>query len=91
MHCIISHCTYASIYFSGIATEYSLLYNTITPRARAQAESNEGGRKEWKMKAQRRSTDWLTAQGFPPEKVLDCIKYIAGDSEPSNASTPRKE
>lgn len=38
-----------------------------------------------------RLADWLTSHGVPPEKVLDCIKYIAGDSEPSNASTPRKE
>ena len=37
-----------------------------------------------------RLADWLTAQGFPPEKVLDCIKYIAGDSEHLSASTPRK-
>lgn len=36
-----------------------------------------------------RLADWLKAQGFTPEKVLECIKYIAGTSEPSS-STPRK-
>lgn len=30
-----------------------------------------------------RLADWLTAQGFPPEKVLECLKYIAGESAPS--------
>ncbi len=30
-----------------------------------------------------RLTDWLTAQGLPPEKVLECIKYIAGESAPA--------
>ena len=30
-----------------------------------------------------RLADWLTAQGFSPEKVLDCIKYIAGTSAPA--------
>ena len=25
-----------------------------------------------------RLVDWLTAQGLTPEKVLACIKYIAG-------------
>lgn len=29
-----------------------------------------------------RLADWLTAQGFPPEKVLECIKYIAGTTPP---------
>lgn len=32
-----------------------------------------------------RLADWLTAQGFPPEKVLECIKYIAGTSTPAKA------
>lgn len=32
-----------------------------------------------------RLADWLTAQGFPPEKVLECIKYIAGASAPAKA------
>ena len=32
-----------------------------------------------------RLADWLTAQGIPPEKVLECIKYIAGDSAPAKA------
>ena len=27
-----------------------------------------------------RLADWLPAQGLPPEKVLECIKYIAGES-----------
>ena len=30
-----------------------------------------------------RLADWLTAQGLPPEKVLECIKYIAGESAPA--------
>lgn len=30
-----------------------------------------------------RLADWLTAQGIPPEKVLECIKYIAGNSAPA--------
>lgn len=30
-----------------------------------------------------RLADWLRAQGFPPEKVLECLKYIAGDSAPA--------
>lgn len=30
-----------------------------------------------------RLTDWLTAQGLLPEKVLECIKYIAGESAPA--------
>lgn len=30
-----------------------------------------------------RLTDWLTAQGLSPEKVLECIKYIAGESAPA--------
>ena len=30
-----------------------------------------------------RLIDWLTAQGLPPEKVLECIKYIAGESAPT--------
>ena len=37
-----------------------------------------------------RLADWLKAQGFTPEMVLECIKYIAGTSEPSSASTTRK-
>lgn len=32
-----------------------------------------------------RLADWLTAQGFPPEKVLECIKYIAGTNPPTKA------
>ena len=32
-----------------------------------------------------RLANWLTAQGFPPEKVLECIKYIAGASTPAKA------
>lgn len=32
-----------------------------------------------------RLADWLTAQGFTPDKVLECIKYIAGASAPSKA------
>ena len=32
-----------------------------------------------------RLADWLTAQGFPPDKVLECIKYIAGASTPAKA------
>lgn len=32
-----------------------------------------------------RLADWLTAQSFPPEKVLECIKYIAGASTPAKA------
>lgn len=32
-----------------------------------------------------RLADWLTAQDFPPEKVLECIKYIAGASTPAKA------
>ena len=32
-----------------------------------------------------RLADWLTAQGMPPEKVLECIKYIAGNSNPEKA------
>lgn len=32
-----------------------------------------------------RLADWLTAQGMPPEKVLECIKYIAGNSTPEKA------
>lgn len=30
-----------------------------------------------------RLTDWLTAQGLLPEKVLECIKCIAGESAPA--------
>lgn len=30
-----------------------------------------------------RLADWLTAQGFPPEKVLECLKYLAGESVPA--------
>ena len=30
-----------------------------------------------------RLTDWLTTQDLPPEKVLECIKYIAGESAPA--------
>ena len=30
-----------------------------------------------------RLADWLTAQGLTPEKVLECIKYIAGESAPA--------
>ena len=30
-----------------------------------------------------RLADWLTAQGLPPEKALECIKYIAGESAPA--------
>ena len=30
-----------------------------------------------------RLADWLRAQGFSPEKVLECIKYIAGTSAPA--------
>lgn len=30
-----------------------------------------------------RLADWLTAQGFPPEKVLECLKYLAGESAPA--------
>lgn len=26
-----------------------------------------------------RLADWLTAQGLTPEKVLECIKYIADE------------
>lgn len=29
-----------------------------------------------------RLADWLTAQGLPPEKVLECVKYIAGTNTP---------
>lgn len=32
-----------------------------------------------------RLADWLTAQGFPPDKVLECIKYIAGTGAPNKA------
>lgn len=32
-----------------------------------------------------RLADWLTAQGIPPEKVLECIKYIADESAPTKA------
>ena len=38
-----------------------------------------------------RLADWLKAQGFAPEKVLECIKYIADTGEPLGVSTPRKE
>ena len=35
-----------------------------------------------------RLADWLTAQGLTPEKVLECIKYIAGESGcPASHST----
>ena len=27
-----------------------------------------------------RLADWLTAQGLTPEKVLECIKYIADEA-----------
>ena len=30
-----------------------------------------------------RLADWLTAQGLTPEKVLECIKFIAGESAPA--------
>lgn len=30
-----------------------------------------------------RLADWLRAQGFSPEKVLECLKYIAGESAPA--------
>lgn len=32
-----------------------------------------------------RLAEWLKAQGFPPEKVLDCIKYIAGNTPAEKA------
>lgn len=32
-----------------------------------------------------RLADWLRAQGFPPEKVLECIKYLAGSTPPAQA------
>jgi hypothetical protein len=36
---------------------------------------------EMNTKVLDRLHDWLTAQGMPPEKVLDCIKYVAGTSD----------
>lgn len=32
-----------------------------------------------------RLADWLRAQGFSPEKVLECLKYIAGTSAPATS------
>ena len=32
-----------------------------------------------------RLADWLKAQGFTAEQVLDCLKYITGTSEPTEA------
>ena len=46
-----------------------------------------GGRKDMDerltAKELDRLADWLTAQGLTPEKVLECIKYIAGESAPA--------
>lgn len=51
------------------------------------AEYNAGGRRNMDerltTKELDRLTGWLTAQGLPPEKVLECIKYIAGESAPA--------
>lgn len=30
-----------------------------------------------------RLADWLTAQGFSSEKVLECFRYIADESTPT--------
>lgn len=38
---------------------------------------------ELDTKAFDRLADWLKAQGFSAEKVLECFKYIADESAPS--------
>lgn len=40
------------------------------------------GNTEMQTKELDRLADWLTAQGMSAEKVLECIKYIAGKSAP---------
>ena len=56
-------------------------------RNSSQAEYTAGGRKDMDerltAKELDRLADWLTAQGLTPEKVLECIKYIAGESAPA--------
>lgn len=32
-----------------------------------------------------RLADWLKAQGFTAEQVLECLKYITGTSAPTEA------
>lgn len=44
------------------------------------------GNEEMTTKELDRLADWLTAQGLTPDKVLDCIKYIAGNSLPEKAN-----
>ena len=56
-------------------------------RNSSQTEYTAGGRKDMDerltAKELDRLADWLTAQGLTPEKVLECIKYIAGESAPA--------
>ena len=33
-----------------------------------------------------RLADWLRAQGMTPAQVLDCLKYIAGTTPPTNTA-----
>ena len=63
------------------------MYNIITARAKARAESPDRRRKEMNgdltTRELDRLADWLTAHGMTPEQVLDCLKYIAGASAPA--------
>ena len=37
-----------------------------------------------------RLADWLRAQGMTPAQVLDCLKYIAGTTPPTNTAGKEK-
>lgn len=57
-----------------------------TPQAEYPDRRRKDAMNDTTAKELDRLADWLRAQGMTPAQVLDCLKYIAGTTPPTNTA-----
>jgi len=70
-------------YHSGTASDTA---HSRTPQAEYPDRRRKDTMNDTTAKELDRLADWLRAQGMTPAQVLDCLKYIAGTTPPTNTA-----